>query len=339
MGQFVIGMDIGYSNLKVCFGDTDDGSPMDLALPAVSAPVASVSSSLTGMHDEEGDGGVRVQVNGEAWLAGIPPSMSHRVVRELHEGYVGSPAWTALAHAGMLLGGRDTIDRLVVGLPVHHFEDLSRRKALRDLLSGAHQVTPKRRITVNRVSIVPQPIGAFFDALQWHRGDGKLEDEPLLVIDPGYFSVDWTLVHDMRYDAGASSSSMNAMSRLIEVTRSMMKEDYGAAPSQSLMEDAVRMGKQHMRIFEASVEIEPYLRKAAQSVAVESLSELRTNIRQVDTTITYLLLAGGGAELYADAARTVFPRSAVLRSASPFMANARGFWHFGVHLEAEDPDA
>ena len=335
--MFVLGMDIGYSNLKLAFGDPAKGAPTTVNLPALAAPASMVANTLFGDAggDSAGDG-VRVLVKDEPWVAGLPPSAVQRHSRELHEGYVGSPSWTALAHAGMTLAGVNLIDLLVVGLPVHHFEDKAYRDRLRTLLNGAHQVSLKRRVEVSRVVVVPQPIGAVLDAMQWYAEPTLLEEETILTLDPGYFSTDWAMIQPgLRYAKESSNSSLNAMSRLIESARTEIAKDFGMAPSQTQVEDAIRQGRKQLRVFSDVVELAPYLETAAQSVAVQSLSELRANIRHVDATITYLLLSGGGAATYKSAAETVFPKSEVLISKDPTLANARGFWNYHLALVDE----
>jgi plasmid segregation protein ParM len=337
--MFVLGMDIGYSNLKIAFGDAAKGAPFTVNLPAIAAPASMVANTLFGDTVSESDGsgdGVRVMVKDEPWIAGLPPSAVQRHSRELHEGYVGSPSWTALAYAGMVLAGENKIDLLVVGLPVHHFEEKSYRDKLRALLKGTHQVSAKRKVEVLRVEVVPQPIGAFLDAIQWYPNAAMLEEETILTLDPGYFSTDWAMIQPgSRYAKEASGSSLNAMSRLIETARSEMAKDFGMAPSQTQVEDAIRQQRTQLRVFSDVVDLAPYLEMAAQSVAVQSLTELRASIRHVNVPITYLLLSGGGAAIYKSAAETVFPKSEVLISEDPTLANARGFWNFHMALADE----
>ena len=336
--MFVLGEDIGYSNLKLAFGDTGEGVPFTVNLPALAAPANMVASTLFSDSGSDGnDDGVRVLVNGEPWVAGLPPSAVQRHSRELHDGYVGSPSWTALAHAGMALAGVNVIDLLVVGLPVHHFEEKSYRDRLRALLKGSHQVSLKRNVEVLRVEVVPQPIGAVLDAMQWYPDPAQLEEETILTLDPGYFSTDWAMIQPgLRYAKESSGSSLNAMSRLIETARTKMADDFGMAPSQTQVEDAIRQGRKQLRVFSDTVDLAPYLEKAALSVAAQSLTELRTSIRHVDHAITYLLLSGGGAATYKAAAEEVFPKSEVLISKDPTLANARGFWNYHMAL-AEEP--
>lgn len=336
--MFVLGMDIGYSNLKLAFGDAAEGMPFTVNLPALAAPASMVASTLFSDGGADGnEDGVRVLVNDEPWVAGLSPSAVQRHSRELHEGYVGSPSWTALAHAGMALAGKNKIDLLVVGLPVHHFEEKGHRDRLRTLLKGSHQVSGKRQVEVERVEVVPQPIGAVLDAMQWYSDPAQLEEETILTLDPGYFSTDWAMIQPgLRYAKESSGSSLNAMSRLIETARTKMADDFGMAPSQTQVEDAIRQGRKHLRVFSDTVDLAPYLEKAALSVAAQSLTELRTSIRHVDRAITYLLLSGGGAATYKDAAEEVFPKSEVLISKDPTLANARGFWNFHMAL-AEEP--
>ena len=329
----VLGADIGYSNLKLAFGAADQDHPFLEILPAMAVPESLFAGSMFGASDADESEGVRVLVNGQPWIAGIPDSkLQRRVPREIHDGYVGSDMWMALAYAGMLLPGASDIDMMIVGLPVHHYEDQGRRDRLRELLQRTHQVTAKRRVHVERVVVVPQPVGGYIEALygKWcHTNDKeRIVEESVLTIDPGYFSMDWTLIRPGgRYAGAASSSSLSAMSRMIEVCRKRIAQDYGSAPSASQMEEAIRQQKSSIYVFQESVDLLLYLREAAKTVATESMKEMRESMRLVDDQINHVLLAGGGADLYLEAAKAVYPKSRFLVSDRPEMANAAGFWY------------
>lgn len=42
-----------------------------------------------------------------------------------------------------------------------------------------------------------------------------------------------------------------------------------------------------------------------------------------------VLLAGGGAEAYKAAAKELFPKSRIVMTGDPLIANAKGFWFCG----------
>ncbi|AEK58665.1 ParM/StbA family protein [Acidithiobacillus caldus] len=330
----IVGMDIGYGNLKVAFG-VDTGQPQTEIYPATAIPAELVASSLFG-GDQEDENGIRVLVDEAAWVAGVPAAAVQRYApRQLHEGYVGSPAWKALAHAGLLLSGFTEIDVLVVGLPVHHFDDQARRKHLEALLQGTHRVSPRRQLVVHTVRVVPQPVGAYIDALNgpWNAEaeQERLSEETCLVIDPGFFSLDWTLIRaGGRYAPLASGSSLFAVSKVIEEARRRIQHDHGAAPTVAQLEQCLQEHRPAVRVYRQDVPLADYYAKSATNVAKEAFSEMRAMLRQVDEPINYLILAGGGALLYRDSVAELYPNSTLLCGPNPEICNVLGFWQLGA---------
>ena len=138
--------------------------------------------------------------------------------RTLHGDYVQTPSYWALFLASLLLSGRDKVDCLVTGLPVSQWLDVSKREALAQKLTGRHRATPKREVEVAAVRVVPQPIGGYLDLLWSGQGGSVLEEGRVLVIDPGFFSVDWVLVEEGGIRRASSGTSLEAMSVLLDLS-------------------------------------------------------------------------------------------------------------------------
>lgn len=332
---FVMGMDIGYGNLKIAFGDSAEAGPFAEIYPACAVPAELVATSLF-QSDTENETGIRVQVDGVDWMAGVPgEAVQRHAPRQLHEGYVGSTPWTALAYAGLLMTGKTVIDKLVVGLPVQHYEEQQRREQVKTLLQKVHVVLPRRHVEVREVQVVPQPVGAYVDAINGHwcpeDAQERLAEETSLVIDPGFFSLDWTLVRaGGRYAALASGSSLLAVSQLLEATKKLIGKDYGKMPTITQLESCLQNGRKTLFVFHQEIILKPYYEQAAQLIAREAFSDMRGMLRQVDESINFIVLAGGGATLYAPLAQEVYPDSQILVSETPELANAQGFWYLGA---------
>lgn len=331
---FVTGMDIGYGNLKIAFGDAMDPAPICEIYPACAVPAELVATSLF-TEDSEDETGIHVEVSGKSWMAGVPGNLVAHHPRHLHEGYVGSDAWTALAYAGILMTGQTVIDKLVVGLPVQHYEVPERRQALKDILQGVHAVLPVRSIEVREVQVVPQPVGTYVEAINsdWcpEPVQERLAEETSLVVDPGFFSLDWTLIRaGGMYSAMSSGSSLFAVSLVLTEARKIIADRYGKAPTVTQLESCLQNGREHIYVFNQDVQLPPILEQAAQMVGRKAFSEMRETLRQVEDPMNFILLAGGGARLYAPMAQEVYPDSQILMAEQPELANARGFWHLGA---------
>jgi hypothetical protein len=132
--MFVMGLDIGYSNLKVVMAES--GAPPTVLLqPAGAAPADRLPEALG-----REEAGLRVLVDGEPWAAGVPPGKFALWNRALHQDYARSPSYRALFHAALLLSGQDRVDRVVTGLPVSRWLDRVHREAVAKDLTGIHRI-------------------------------------------------------------------------------------------------------------------------------------------------------------------------------------------------------
>lgn len=325
--MFVLGLDVGYSNLKVAMGHKD-GEIKTNILPAGAGHVdlmpRKVGSGL-------GSDFIQVHIEGDKWAAGVEPDRLQGWERELHRDYKATNVYKALFYAALLLSEQDEIDMLVTGLPVNQAIDHNQRLNLTKLLKGEHHVTPKRTIKVNEVTVVPQPAGAYMDVIQ------GIEDEDVLdaiqhgktvVIDPGFYSVDWVALNEGEIHYHSSGTSLKAMSRLIQVANELILDDCGGAPGVDKIEKALRAGEKTTYLYGQKVILEDYISKASEKVSREALTSMREAMRD-DMTADVVLLTGGGAPEYSNAAKELFPKSLTLNAEESVLSNVRGFWYYG----------
>lgn len=328
MSNFVLGLDIGYSNLIAAFGDSDADKPESVMVsPAGAGPAELMPKSLLGGASREQT--AKVIVDGEEWVAGVDPEKLQGLSRELHSDYPSSNVYRALFYSALLFSGRDVINTLVTGLPVNQHADVAFRENLANSLKGTHKITPKCTVTVEKVIIVPQPAGAYLNTVY------TTEDEDLLdimsngrtvIVDPGFFSVDWVTLVGGEIRHQSSGTDHKAVSVILEETALLIESDYGAAPSIEQIEKALRSQQKEIILIGRKVCIAEYLEEAANKVTRAALVPMRTGLREEGTDVDVVLLAGGGAKMYEKAAKDVFPLSRIIMSEDPVLANATGFW-------------
>ncbi len=324
--MFVLAIDIGYSNLKVVWGDVGS-NPQSWIAPSGCGPRETLSESVSGGG---GHGIIQVLIGGRPWVAGVGHSLIESSVRELHADYPSTEVWEALFKAALRMAGRERVDLLVAGLPVSQHQDPARREQLKQLLAGSHQVTPNFQVTVNRVAVLSQPTGTYLDAVAT-RPDllDLFENGRTVVLDPGFFSMDWLVIDRGRVNKASSGTSLNAMSVLIERVVASLQEATGAVIGHDRIEDALRFGQDQILVYGQWTSIKPHLENAGQAVAAAAMTELRRAMRGDASAVDAVLIAGGGAKHYAATATQVFPYSRVVIPDAPELANARGFWQHG----------
>jgi plasmid segregation protein ParM len=250
--------------------------------------------------------------------------------RSLHADYSSSHSYKALFHAGLLLSEMDRIDTLVTGLPVSQYLDENRKKVLVEQMQGTHQVTPKRAVTVENVKVVPQPIGGLLDYIA--QEDADIEDARVLVIDPGFFSVDWVVIAHKDLHRQSSGTSLNASSVVLEEASRLIAKDHGSAVNTETLENAIRSGKSTVLVLGQRVDLAPYIEQAAQTVGPVVLEAIQKSLRIESRMPDLVVLVGGGATFFRDAVQNTFDKLKVVTPKDAVYSNARGFWLMGNTL-------
>lgn len=322
----VLGIDIGYSNLKLAYGQ-QGAEPKVLLRPAGAAPADRLGEKISGNEEEDF---VRVLVNGTAFVAGISPDRAELWSRELHEDYPSTDSYRALLHAGLLLSELEQVDLLVTGLPVNQYLNEELRNRLVKLMQGEHQVTPRRKINVGQVKVVPQPVGGFVDHV-WNLPDvTEISDSRVLVVDPGFFSVDWVLISNGELRRQSCGTSLEASSVILDEAVRLIARDFGGSVGRERLENTIRNGHAQVRLFGERVEVAPYIKRAAGKVGPIVATRLRESLRKENAGADKVLLVGGGAGFFEAAIKEAFPQIKVSTPNTPVFANVRGFWRMGV---------
>ncbi|MGX8249714.1 ParM/StbA family protein, partial [Escherichia coli] len=93
-------------------------------------------------------------------------------------------------------------------------------------------ITLKRSVTVKSVVVVPQPAGAYMDIVSSTKDEGLLEvlrEGKTVVIDPGFFSVDWVALEEGEVRYHSSGTSLKAMSVLLKTINLLIQEEHGGS--------------------------------------------------------------------------------------------------------------
>ena len=323
----VIGLDVGYSNLKIAVGDVET-VPRVMVRPAGAAPLDRLGERIGARHLPDA---VIVDVGGQRWAATVEPARFEGWQRSLHADYTATPAYRALVKAALVLSERPLVECLVTGLPVEQARDPKRREALRRALIGRH-ATESGNIDVADVRIVPQPVGALVDLL-WSdlaaQTLTRIEEGTVLVLDAGFYSFDWALVVAGELRRGASGTSLEAMSVLLERAAERIAEQRGGRPQPLALEAALRRGQEHLLVLGERVALKPVLADAADEVADVAMEALRQALRRECSHVDLVVVTGGGGALYGRRVSALCPGAEVRLARDPVGANARGFFHYG----------
>lgn len=323
----IVGWDCGYSNGKLAFGPASANEPTLMIRPAQAAPVSQLHGSASLKPGE-----YSVEVHGEPWAAFLEPGRA-RLNRELHGDYPSTDSYRALYHAALIAACQEgnVVDHLVTGLPTQQARDPRLVEQLIQRLQGTHKVAPKREIEVRNVQVVAQPVGTLCEITSYHEDAEFFNEANLLVLDPGFFSVDWVMFRRGDIQRDSSNTSLDAMSVLLDAINEEISKDHGGeGPGRDKVEIALQNNRNTVLMYGDRIDLTPYVDRAMGTVAPRALANLKEQMRFMEgEALDFILLGGGGARFYKDAAQYLFPKAKVIVADNNVTSNASGYWFLG----------
>ena len=253
--------------------------------------------------------------------------------RQLHDGYTQTAEYRAFTIGALCFMKVETVDLLVVGLPVAHY--LAKRAALQKAMAGTFDIGRRRKIVVKRVLVVPQPQGALF----WYAtqtGQMEATQRKTLVMDVGSRTFDWLVTQGMRVVPKMSDSVNRGVSDILRhIAHAIGVEIKEVYRKLDAIDAALRSGR-ILRLYQEDHDLkkfEPFIRKISDQALTSVLEKL-------DGTedLENIVLVGGGAYLYAKAVKRRFPKHKIIEVGEPMYANVRGFQLLGEQYARERPD-
>lgn len=332
----VAGVDVGYGNVK-CVVGCGDGAQRDVVLPAGAAPAEQMPKLINRQPDLKGGELVLIPVEDGVvpWVGGVEQVVLQHSVRQTHAQYTSTKAYHALYLAALAKMRAERIDLLVTGLPVSQYYDPRvgepLRQGLQKLMTGRHHINDQVTVQVDRTLVIPQPTGTFMGVAAEPQHSYLVTDNSLttLVVDAGFFSLDYVSLSGRSVRDQSSGSSQLATSHILEKAAERLSVSMDRFVDPDRLDAAFRGGAPMLRLGGEEVDYLTVLRAAAAEVASEVVGEIQRKMRGDKSSADVLILAGGGAELYAPALAKVFPKAKLIRPADPVLSNARGYYTYG----------
>jgi plasmid segregation protein ParM len=332
--EVVRAVDVGYGNTKYVL-EHQHGNEVVCALFPSLAPQASQSPDL-GVGVLKRRNSVTVDVNGIRYEVGKDAHLAQDSThgRILDSSYPASDPYLALIRGAMFYMGVTEIDLLVVGLPVTNF--VAYKDTMSERLVGTHLIpnvknivmeddsVPKMvEVTVKKVQVLPQPLGAFFDYSIRSNLYSEMKNQMNLLIDPGYYTLDWLLAHGTKPIEARSGGHEGGMSAILTSIADSVGKKIGARITDlSSIDVAVRTGKSP-RFFGKEEDISSHIAEG-KAKARQFISVLANKVGS-GIDVDNIILAGGGAEFFKEAIQDKFPKHNLIVTREPVFANVRGF--------------
>lgn len=322
-----VGLDIGYSSVKVAHGT--EPVPELLRMPIGAAPVEQCVQTLDGEPDL--GLGRLVYIDNQPWAAAVKTEKLQSFFPVMDKGYPWTKEYRALFYAALDMLDQPVINELVTGLPVSQFQDGVSRRRLEEMMVGRHYIRPDHVVEVKRVRVMPQPVGAFgsytMDSVRGIVRPKIDKSKPVLVVDAGHYSLDWVLYSD-GWAMNQSSSTSSAGDVVLDDAAKVLTKQLGKRVTKDMVRRTVLSGAKPLTVGGQEVDVWPTIYEAANTVVRGNLNAMLGSVRgQADTeSINLILVAGGGAAMFIDALARAFPDSTVVAVPDSIHANARGFY-------------
>lgn len=342
----IVAIDLGYGHTKIV-SQGRDGEPKRMMFPSV-APITTRerTAESNGMSSLRT---VTVSVGANNYVIGKDAYLEadSNYSRSRLEEYSQTDGYHALMLGALALSGLREIDQLVIGLPLttlDTYHSAMSSKYLGEHSIGATYARRKVELVVRNVVVTSQPAGAMISAVAAQPGLKKTTN---LVIDMGYFTMDFLMCEGLRPYYKRSGAIQGGMSGYYDHLKGLVAEKISSEglPAQSTVDDfrleeALSQGVQgesermvySLRIGRLEVDITDCVERASTRLS-EYLDRMMTTLGGGSSMgiISSVVLAGGGARMILPAVTERFGKThdIVMQDASQY-AIANGFLHFGI---------
>lgn len=191
--------------------------------------------------------------------------------------------------------------QVVSGLPVGYLRRDSKR--LKEMILGTHDITfhhrdgkdEKKRIHIDKIHVIPQPIGSIFNLLFDDLGqikDRELATQKLGVVDIGFKTTDFSIFDHLHYIERGSSTLDTGISKCFSVIANKLRQE------SSINIELYRMFKfidsEMIKIRGKEYHISN-LKKRVYTHAASAIASDLNRLWENDWDMDAILLSGGGS--------------------------------------------
>ncbi len=244
----------------------------------------------------------------------------------------------ALTAAGKCGGDTPSVN-LVSGLPVGYLKRDCKR--VTQMLKGHHKITfhgeegasATRNIIVQKVQMLPQPIGTVFNLLMDDNGkvvNNDLAIQKVGVIDIGFRTTDFTIFDRLQYVERGSSTMDTGISKCFTIIANKLRQESGVNVELYRLYEAVSSGMIKVRGKEYNI---ASLRDKVYTHTAQAIANDVNRLWSEDWDIDTVILTGGGAmELGKHISPLIDGHVTELQGNSDArLANVQGYLKFGKY--------
>ncbi|MGD9824823.1 ParM/StbA family protein [Desulfobacter sp.] len=206
----------------------------------------------------------------------------------------------ALAAAGICAQTHGPVN-VVTGLPVAYLKRDTRR--LKQIIQGEHEIIyhhqaapdEHRKLIIDRVHVIPQPIGSIFNLIFDDYGkicDRDLAASKLGVVDIGFKTTDFSIFDHLQYIERGSSTMDTGVSKCFSVIADKLRQESGINIEPYKIFKFIESGVVKIRGKEYNV---LNLKKRVYTHAASAIASDLNRLWKNDWDIDSIIVSGGGA--------------------------------------------
>ncbi|ACN15200.1 conserved hypothetical protein [Desulforapulum autotrophicum HRM2] len=228
---------------------------------------------------------------------------------------------------------------VVSGLPVGFLTRDYKRFA--DLLTGRHEIIfhyenkddITRRIHINKIQMIPQPIGSIFNLLMDDRGkitDRKLSGQKIGVVDIGFKTTDFSIFDHLQYIERSSTTMDTGISKCFSLIANKLRQESGVNIELYRMFSFIESGAIKIRGREYNI---ANLKKRVYAHAAAAIAADVNRLWEEDWDMDSIILSGGGSMELAPFLRSLIQGNVIpiANDVDTRLNNVQGYLKFGRH--------
>jgi plasmid segregation protein ParM len=318
-------IDVGFGYTK--YSAAEDNGIVYKSFPSIAPRSSKIENSDLSMINERDT--IIVTVDGTAYEVG-PDSLlleTSDTTRTLNDQYIHTAQYKALTYGALAYMNEESIDLLVVGLPVSNYE--SHHEALKRHLIGVHKINEKFSCNIKNVLVVYQPLGGLTHCMSLSKttlANYDLEYSMNLIIDPGFLTVDFLLANGNKMIENKSGAHNGGVSRILNAIADSISKKLGKKyENYNAIDRALKRRK--LKIAGKDEDLLEHI-KNTKSV-IESPITYMKNMIGDGSDIDNIILLGGGANIFEKTLKENFKDREIIVIEDPSFANVKGYQIIG----------
>ena len=290
----IVGIDVGFGFTKAYNGKN---SVIFKSLIGDAADIQFRSS----LGDASATSNLHITLNDKAYFLGSYAELQSNIPEftldqeKLIEDFIKILAITA---AGICTTSAGPIN-VVTGLPVGYLKRDTRR--LKEMIRGTHEITyhngqdETRKITIDKVHVIPQPIGSIFNLIfddNGKLGDRALAGSKLGVVDIGFKTTDVSIFDHLQYIERGSSTMDTGISKCFSVIANKLRQESNINIELYRIFKFVESGMIKIKGKEYNI---ANLKKRVYTTSASAIAEDLNRLWENDWDIDSIILSGGGS--------------------------------------------